>query len=1725
MNAVRALMISAALLGNVAIGQESMSFGLDTGGDMFSFGGNTQQQEFYSADGKANVTAYKVDESFYIALNGKIAEGYHAYWRNPGSVGMPISATLKAPEGFKVEGPYWEVPHRVAGDFSVAYSYEAPIAVWKVTPEANAPQQAEFTIETEAQTCNDEGCNAPESRTAVITLNSGEPTANSEWAAEETKVELLGDTPIELSATQTKDAVTLLIKGIENIEQAYFFSEDNCINPTAEQKLEKTADGYTLILPRNDNSDMMHPVQNESFVGKELATLKGILSFDGKHAVVSLVLNADAPSVTEAPAVIEEAVTTEEEDEEIDEEEEDEDEEELVDDEEEEDIDEEEEASDEASENATVAPITSNNTPSFLSNDITTTEGGIFGLPGNQSFYSVNGKANVTAYQTGNSFYIALNGKITKGYHAYWRNPGSAGMSVTASLKAPEGFKVEGPYWEVPHRVVGDFSVAYSYEAPIAVWKVTPEATAPQQAEFTIESEAQTCNDTGCNAPESCTAVVTLNSGEPTANPEWTAEETKVELLGDTPVELSATQTKDAVTLLIKGIENIEQAYFFSEDNSIYPATDQKLEKTAEGYTLMLPRNDNNDPMHSVHNEELVGKELSELNGILSFDGKHAVVKYAFTNTTEQTTGEPAVTEQPKEEPATTEQPTEEPAVIDQPTEEPATTEQPTEEPVVIDQPTEEPAVIDHPTEEPAVIDQPTEEPATIDQPKEESTATEQQSDSKKELELYLTTDKESYKKGESFHIALNTNIIKGHHGYWRNPGIAGIPMTATLTAPQGFKVEGPYWTMPQVHDGAYSYENDQAKAVWVVTPQDNAPSNAEFTATCNAQLCNASGCIAPEDYISAPLTLKEGDARTNIDWNGIEKNVEVLGNTEVTVSATQTPEEIILTIKGVEKIENAYFFAEEKHIIDSLAEQKLQKGEDSYTLTLKRQNDDAVPAELKGQTVKQLKGILTFDGKLAGVSVEPEVTAGATPVSPTTTYLYVALLICLGVTLVLTFSNLCGEYKPYVVFALYLVSSLLIALYLQDKMAATPMDFFITLTCYAAAFWALQRWFMGNKTKKSRIISGISALLLVGAFVYTSFPKERPSIWQEWTPEAMAQAFKEGKPVYVDFTATWCATCQTNKKVAYTEEVLEKFKQYNVVLMKADKTNPNPEIDKEMKRLGRSQVPTNVLYVPTEETKNSPEKVHYEITQEIFTADYLSDFITKTMEGQKTESTGKESSSDFWQIIGLLFLGGLILNFMPCVFPVIGIKVMSFVELGGGSRSKIFMHSMAFVAGIVASFFTLSILLLLCFSAEDRSWAVWMQNPWVVYGIVLLLLVLGLSMFGLFEIGVGATGAGQNLQNKEGMMGSFFQGVFITIVATPCSAPFLGSAMPLALALPNVQMVLAFCFMGLGLAFPYIMLGAFPKLIAFLPRPGAWMESLKKGLSFLLFGAAAWILSVYLPMYKGDVALLLLGILIISFAFWVYGKWCPIYQEAKVRRNGAIVAVLMLAVGAWLSLPLNAAAQEQKQPEQKEPVKEEEQTAPTTEVAQTKETSVTEESSEKVETPADDTTTKETPITEESAEKVETPADDTTSEKKAALPEGVKLSAGNTPEWNSWTPTIIEDCLKAGYPVYADFTATWCTNCLKNKKVAYTADTCTVFKDKQVVMVKVDLTDPKAPALSEKDKLNALLASHNRNKQIPINVLYVPSEKEGEQPKLLLAEPKLTPEYLQQFLLENLAK
>ena len=281
--------------------------------------------------------------------------------------------------------------------------------------------------------------------------------------------------------------------------------------------------------------------------------------------------------------------------------------------------------------------------------------------------------------------------------------------------------------------------------------------------------------------------------------------------------------------------------------------------------------------------------------------------------------------------------------------------------------------------------------------------------------------------------------------------------------------------------------------------------------------------------------------------------------------------------------------------------------------------------------------------------------------------------------------------------------------------------------------------------------------------------------------------------------------------------------------------------------------------------------------------------------------------------IFGGMLLGGLILNLMPCVFPVIGLKIMGFAQQAGEEKKKVVLHGLTFAAGVILSFWVISGLLLSLRNAalqgngEEVGWGYQLQNPYVVLTILLLMFIMGLNMFGVFEIGAKATSVGGDLQNKSGLSGSFFSGVLATVVATPCSAPFLGAAIGAAFALPNFQFMLAFTAMALGLALPYLFLSIFPNLVKKLPRPGAWMESFKQGMSFLLFATAGYLLWVYVAQTGLDNMLnVVIGLSLIALALWIYGRWNQPHRSSKVKNWAKLLTLLALTAGIFSALPPN---------------------------------------------------------------------------------------------------------------------------------------------------------------------------------------------------------------------------
>jgi thiol:disulfide interchange protein DsbD len=215
-------------------------------------------------------------------------------------------------------------------------------------------------------------------------------------------------------------------------------------------------------------------------------------------------------------------------------------------------------------------------------------------------------------------------------------------------------------------------------------------------------------------------------------------------------------------------------------------------------------------------------------------------------------------------------------------------------------------------------------------------------------------------------------------------------------------------------------------------------------------------------------------------------------------------------------------------------------------------------------------------------------------------------------------------------------------------------------------------------------------------------------------------------------------------------------------------------------------------------------------------------------------------------QALLFAFLGGIILNLMPCVFPVLSMKALSLVKLQDKEESKARLHGLVYTLGILAAFAVIAGLLLAFKAAGAQiGWGFQLQHPAVILFLSYLFLLMGLNLAGYFEFSARLAGAGQSLTQKTGMTGTFFTGVLATIVATPCTAPFMGAAMGFALTQSAGIAMAVFLALGLGLAFPYLALCFIPAARRVLPRPGAWMEHFRQFLSFFMFAAAAWLFAV----------------------------------------------------------------------------------------------------------------------------------------------------------------------------------------------------------------------------------------------------------------------------------------
>ncbi|MEM7017012.1 MAG: thioredoxin family protein, partial [Pseudomonadota bacterium] len=293
-----------------------------------------------------------------------------------------------------------------------------------------------------------------------------------------------------------------------------------------------------------------------------------------------------------------------------------------------------------------------------------------------------------------------------------------------------------------------------------------------------------------------------------------------------------------------------------------------------------------------------------------------------------------------------------------------------------------------------------------------------------------------------------------------------------------------------------------------------------------------------------------------------------------------------------------------------------------------------------------------------------------------------------------------------------------------------------------------------------------------------------------------------------------------------------------------------------------------------------------------------LPDATAKRAEG----STGSAQSLTTEYSLGLMLvfavLGGLILNLMPCVFPVLCLKILGLTQSGSMDRNSQRLHGVAYTLGVLASFALIAgILIALRSGGAAVGWGFQLQSPWVIALLVYLLFTMGLSLSGMVTFGTQIMGVGDGLANRGGYQGSFFTGILATVVATPCTAPFMATAVGFAATQSAPVAMTVFLALGFGLALPFLLLAWLPGWTRFLPKPGAWMETLKQFMAFPLYATVVWLLWVLGRQTSIDgLAIVLSGMILLAFALWAWQRQGPLL------RIGLTVTAVALALGLLMS-------------------------------------------------------------------------------------------------------------------------------------------------------------------------------------------------------------------------------
>lgn len=351
----------------------------------------------------------------------------------------------------------------------------------------------------------------------------------------------------------------------------------------------------------------------------------------------------------------------------------------------------------------------------------------------------------------------------------------------------------------------------------------------------------------------------------------------------------------------------------------------------------------------------------------------------------------------------------------------------------------------------------------------------------------------------------------------------------------------------------------------------------------------------------------------------------------------------------------------------------------------------------------------------------------------------------------------------------------------------------------------------------------------------------------------------------------------------------------------------------------GSFKAPDELEFLFNSPLSGKVQKIKLKVKDFTVSTPTLDEFYKKLQPYNPEKATLTSSSNgdekNLLHYLFFAFLGGLILNLMPCVLPVISLKLFGLIKHRNETRQRLLAHNLAYTAGVLFTFLGLALVVAgLKAGGEEIGWGFQLQSPAFILVMMLILFILSLNLFGLYEFYTPGGSKLGSAQVDEGLSGDFFSGVLTTILATPCSAPFLGTALTFAFTTSNFTIFLMFAMIGLGLAFPFLLTAIFPQSLALFPRPGAWMEKLKYFLGLSLLGTAIWLYDVFVSLVNFEVISWRLNLL---FALWFFAFFfAQKISKRKVLQFLIFALPLVLTVVAIQNLelkPLTASAQTSK--------------------------------------------------------------------------------------------------------------------------------------------------------------------------------------------------------------------